>query len=201
VLLICGSVAQPSHTEALLGLLAQALAAHSLQPVVWNLRELPLPVADPALHERSHVHPDAAVRRLDRLATAAAGFALASPVYHNSYTGVLKNALDNLGIRQFEGKPVALLSHGSPRTCVQACDHLRIVVRGLYGIAVPTQIATVDADFRPEQVGYRVTNAAVAGRVSQLAGELAFFIERLSGQPLADPARDGGGAWPRSAVR
>src|SRR5438876_203322 len=83
-------------------------------------------------------------------------FVRGSPVYHNSFSGILKNALDSLSIQQFRNKPVALMSCGnSDRTGSQPCDHLRIVARGLLAVAIPTQVITLPSDFTFAQGRYR----------------------------------------------
>ena len=100
---------------------------------------------------------------------------LASPVYHNSYSGVLKNCLDHLAIPQFLYKPVGLISHGAGLSAVQVCDHLRIVVRGLYGVALPRQLVTVkdDYDFDGE-AAYLVGEGALE-RLEALVNEMMMF--------------------------
>ncbi len=69
-----------------------------------------------------------------------------SPVYHNSYSGVLKNTLDHLDIPHFRNKAVGLVSHGGDGS-TQPVDHLRVVVRGLNGIATPTNVCTRKDDY------------------------------------------------------
>ena len=55
------------------------------------------------------------------LAAACDAFVLGTPVYHDSYSGVLKNALDHLGSASLGGKVFGLVSHGGQRT-TQAVD-------------------------------------------------------------------------------
>jgi NAD(P)H-dependent FMN reductase len=114
------------------------------------------------------------------LAEAADAYLLASPVYHNSYSGVLKNALDHLMLRDVRYRPVALASHGGRST--QAVDPLRIVVRGLLGIAIPTQVCTQEADFagEPGEDGlYAVTDPDIQARIARQADQLLLFAKHL----------------------
>jgi NAD(P)H-dependent FMN reductase len=99
----------------------------------WDLRKRPLPLADPRFHEHPERHPAPEVRAFVEATTAADALVLGSPVYHNSYAGVVKNAFDHLAIPQVARKPVGLLPNGGGAVSTQAVDHLRLVVRGLGG--------------------------------------------------------------------
>jgi NAD(P)H-dependent FMN reductase len=120
---------------------------------LWDLVARRLPSADPEFHKDPGSHPDAVVREFVEATTAADAIVLATPVYHNSYSGLLKNALDQLSIAQFRYKPVGLIAFGGGLSAVQACDHLRIVARGLLAVAVPTQIVAVSNDFVSREEG------------------------------------------------
>jgi azobenzene reductase len=183
ILVLTGALRHPSHTLALAEAVAAALAVRGIAVAHWSLREGPLPFADPEYHDDPTLHHDPVVRRLVGLADEADGFVLGSPVYHNSYSGVLKNALDSLAIAQFLYKPIALVSHGGLRD-KQAVDDLRIVARGLLGVAIPTQICTRDADYETAEEGYRLTAPDILQRVERLTAELVLFAQmfRLSRQ-------------------
>ncbi len=49
------------------------------------------------------------VLRLRQRVSEASGVILATPNYHGTLSGVLKNALDLMSIREFEGKVVGLI--------------------------------------------------------------------------------------------
>jgi hypothetical protein len=75
---------------------------------------------------------------------------------------------------------VALASHGGRST--QAVDPLRIVVRGLLGIAIPTQVCTQEADFagEPGEDGlYAVTDPDIQARIARQADQLLLFAKHL----------------------
>ncbi len=136
--------------------------------------ETQLPFSDPAYHKSPGEHPDRAVHDLVETAERADAFILASPIYHNSFSGVLKNALDHLAIAQFQYKPVALLSHGGDRSS-QAVDQLRTVVRGLLGVPIPTPICTREADFCVRDAEIALNSAAIAARIERAVAELTVF--------------------------
>lgn len=123
VTVICGSAREVSYTRGLGRRIVRALEGREAAVELLDLRHHALPPMDPHLRRARADHPDPAVGRLFRIAEAADGFVFASPVYHNSFSGVLKNALDYLRIPDVRYKPVGLASHGGASP--QAVDHLR----------------------------------------------------------------------------
>lgn len=179
ILLISGSTRQPSYTMTLADSVERTLSHCRATTMRWDLRDQPLPVADPRYHHDPAQHPDEVVRSLVAFASGADAFVLASPIYHNSFSGVLKNALDHLAIAQFHYKPVGLISHGGHRS-TQAVDQLRIVVRGLLGQAITTQICTAQTDFRETGDGYELVSNEIQQRIERFAIELAVFAFHLA---------------------
>jgi NAD(P)H-dependent FMN reductase len=147
IMVIIGSMRSGSYSRAAARFAAEYVTECGHQPLVFDPQRGQLAPADPAYHDDSLGNPDPHVQTLVKAARAADGFILASPVYHNSYSGLIKNMLDHLTIEDFYHKPVGLMAHGPNMAAVLALDHLRSVVRGLYGIAVPEQAVTVPADF------------------------------------------------------
>ena len=180
IVAIAGSPRAPSYTRGLAEAVIQALVERGARVETLDLRATPLPPMTPELRAKRGEHPDPAAARLFRLAEAADAYLLASPVYHNSYSGVLKNALDHLMLRDVRYRPVALASHGGRST--QAVDPLRIVVRGLLGVAIPTQVCTQEADFAgaPGEDGlYAVTDPDIEARIARQADQLLLFAKHL----------------------
>src|SRR5919199_5159263 len=129
---------------------------------------------------------------LTTLAGAADALVIVSPLYHNSYSGAVKDVLDHLTLRELEGKPVALLSNSGGMPSTQALDHLRDVVRALLGIAVPRQVVTADADYDLDGDHYRLVDPAIELRLSALADELLWLAARpRPGRPPPPAGRPG----------
>ncbi len=176
ILLICGSTRKGSYSQAAVRAAAAMLESKGAKICLWDLGVQRLPIADPEYHDRPRQHPLPIVQELVAAADAADAFVLGSPVYHNSYSGVLKNCLDHLTISQFAYKPVGLISFGTTHTAVQACDHLRIVTRGLYGLAIPSQVVTVRTDFSNDEFGDpKLTNPQILKRLDAFATELMSY--------------------------
>ncbi|HKR11328.1 MAG TPA: NADPH-dependent FMN reductase [Pyrinomonadaceae bacterium] len=156
---------------------AESLADREITVRHWNLREAPLPIADPEFHNDPAQHADPTVREFVTVADSCDAFVLSSPIYHNSYSGVLKNALDHLAIAQFYYKPVGLLSHGGNRS-PQAVDHLRIVVRGLLGFAITTHVCTGSSDYRNTDDGsYELKAEEILSRIERFTTELVMLAQ------------------------
>lgn len=177
--LLGGSLASPSHTSALLRTADAALAERGARVERWDLAERGVPAADPGQHVLPVALREQPGRALAQAAARADAVVLATPLYHNSYSGMLKNALDHLSARELERKPVALLSHTGRLPSTQAIDHLRLVVRALLGIAIPAQVITVDGDWSLRDGHYRLEAPAIESRLTALVDELIWLAERL----------------------
>jgi NAD(P)H-dependent FMN reductase len=141
VLAICGSRRDESYTRAALETALDEAAQAGASTELLDLRTLDLPPldADRAADEQG----DGA--RLLAAVDGADAVVLGTPVYHGSYSGVLKNALDYCGFDEFEGKTVGLLGVAGGSFPVTALDHLRSVCRALNCWVVPHQAAVPGA--------------------------------------------------------
>jgi len=180
ITLICGSIAKKSHTKSLLKYIETLLEEQKVETVMWDLKEKPLAIAIPEFHKNPMQAPDKNVKEFVSLVTKSYGFVLGSPLYHGSYSGVLKNALDNLHFDAFRNKPVALVSNSSSiRNVDHPCEHLRLVVRALFGYALQCQIGTAETDYKEEKDEYILTNEEIIERCHRLTKELISFAAVL----------------------
>jgi NAD(P)H-dependent FMN reductase len=179
LLLLGGSLARPSHTGSLLRAVEELLMQERAEVVRLDLAEQTYSPADPSRRGDGSWPFDAALSDLRRHAARADGFVIASPVYHHSYSGLLKNMLDHLSGEQFSRKPVALLSNSGGSRSSQAVDHLRLVIRALGAIAIPTDLVTSDADYRRHGSSYRLADHLAETRLRSVVAELLWFVERL----------------------
>lgn len=169
VLGILGSASKDSTTRtALLALRDRLLAAGE----TFDL--LDLAVEYRQLHDiAQYDDPEEAgqTAQLRSRVAAADAVVLATPVYHGSYSSLLKNSLDHLLGDAFAGRPVGLIANGGgPRSGGVACEHLRSVVRALSGWSAPTHVAICANDFPGG-----VPSPFVAARLDALAAELCAF--------------------------
>ncbi|MDJ0730563.1 MAG: NADPH-dependent FMN reductase [Crocosphaera sp.] len=84
-------------------------------------------------------YPD--VEKLRQTVKAADGLILATPEYHGSVSGVMKNALDLMSFEELSGKVTGLISvlGGQPNS--NALNHLRLIMRWVHAWVIPEQIA------------------------------------------------------------
>lgn len=185
ILLLCGSNATKSHTRTHLLYLKKLLQEQGITTVLWDFRAKPVPIAIPEFHNDPIQNPDPNVKELITTVAAFAGIILGSPLYHGSYSGVLKNALDNLPYDAFRNKPVGLISNGSNiRLASNPCEHLRLVTRALFGYVTQTQVGTANKDFDETADGLALVSDEVKKRSARLIKELIAFATVLTSNPI-----------------
>jgi NAD(P)H-dependent FMN reductase len=132
---IVGSLRDASYTRVGVEQALAAAEAAGGKTELIDLREYDLPVIDadqrgagdaPQLTEQ--------IRQADSIL-------LGTPVYHGSYSSVLKNALDYCGFDEFENKTVGLLAVAGGGFPITALEHLRSVCRALNCWVIPHQAA------------------------------------------------------------
>ena len=180
ITLICGSIAKKSHTYHLLKYLENLLNGKGVETAFWDLKTKQMMFAMPELHRTPIETPDDKVKEFIRLVESSDGVIIGSPLYHGSYSGVLKNALDNLYLDAFRNKAVGLVSHGAgSRNSIKACEHLRGVVRTLYGYTLQTEISTGTEDYDETETGYVLNDEIIKERCVRFVNELVNLTKVL----------------------
>ena len=135
---ICGSLSADSTTRRALELALEAARRAGGQAAMLDLRELKLPFASSDWNPTEW--PDA--EKLLSAIRGADGLIWATPEYHGSFSGALKNALDLASIADFEGKTVALMGVAAGQIgAIQSLSHLRGIARQLHLWAIPAQLS------------------------------------------------------------
>jgi len=176
---ICGSMRGPqSHTRLALELaLAAAVEAGATVDLI-DLAAFDLPMCG----SPSDREDNPSIREMKRRVGAAQGILLGSPEYHNSFSGVLKNALDLMGGDEFRGKVFGLLGvAGGSAGAINTLGHLRVVVRGVGGWSLPVQISipNVSSAFRAG----KLVDPSLEDRVRFFGRELVRFTRLHSMAP------------------
>jgi azobenzene reductase len=180
IFLIAGSAEKSSYVRVSLDTLTEIFRDCGAQPYLWDLSESSLPLFSPSRCAESQQQETLLIEQFIQQADQADAFVLGSPVYHNSFSGILKNSLDTLSRQHFYHKPVALVSNGySDRTASVPCEHLRSVVKELSAITIPMQMVTVPSDFISRDDHYVLTNTSLLERCWQLVKELLYFTNLL----------------------
>ena len=166
---ISGSRRSGSHTKTAVNTALATSESAGAQTELIDLRTTEVPPLDPDIEDPGDVA--AITRRLRN----ADGIILGTPMYHGSYSGVLKNTIDHCGFDEFSDKTVGLLAVSGGRFPVSALEHLRSVCRSLNAWVLPYEAAVPQADSavadgtitdeklaeRVERLGHRVVEYAV----------------------------------------
>lgn len=167
IVALCGSQRDGSYTRQALERVLDAAEANGATTDLVDLAALDLPAFDP---DRTDAGDAAELRRRVQRAD---GVLLGSPVYHGSYSSVLKTALDYCSFDEFEETTVGLLvvaGGGFPTT---ALEHMRSVSRALDAWVLPDQVAIPRAHDAFEDG--RVTDDRLAERVEALGSALVDY--------------------------
>jgi NAD(P)H-dependent FMN reductase len=179
ITLIAGSNRTNAASTQLLRYIESLLKARQLTVTFIDLAELPLPLFSP---DNQELHPN--VRRLLDAIANGDGLILATPEYHGSISGVLKNALDYINAGQVSGKAVLSVSSAGGPLGVSSLSHLQTIVRNLHGINCPEWISigygsnAFDPDGVPSDEGMR-------GRVESAVGNFVDLTRTLTAKAEA----------------
>ena len=133
-----------------------------------DLRELKLPFASSDWSPDEW--PDA--EQLLSAIRGADGLIWATPEYHGSFSGALKNALDLASIPDFDGKVVALLGVAAGQIgAIQSLTHLRGIARQLHMWAIPSQLSIAQSYGAFDENG-RLKDAKLAAALDKMSAEL-----------------------------
>lgn len=134
---ISGSLRPDSYSYKALSLAAARSQALGAEVEILDLRQLQLPFCT---GEKEYPdYPD--VERLRDAVNRADGLILATPEYHGSLSGVMKNALDLMSFDQLSNKVSGLISILGGQSNSNALNDLRVILRWVHGWVIPEQIA------------------------------------------------------------
>ncbi len=173
---INGSLRAESYSYQALYLAAQRVEALGAEVEILDLRQMQLPFCN---GEKEYTdYPD--VKRIRDAVSSADGLILATPEYHGSVSGVLKNALDLMSFEHLSGKVAGLISvlGGQPNT--NALNDLRLIIRWVHGWCIPEQIAIGEAwkAFSPEG---KLLDEKLSQRFDKFAQSLVENTSKLRG--------------------
>ena len=143
ILILVGSGDVNSHSLALGTAIKAELETHAVDVDIIDLLDYGLPLYSLAV-ERADEY-DQKTRDFLSKSYASDAFVWVTPIYHNSFSAILKNALDWQHTR-FQGKVVGFASNGGHRS-PQAADQLMLVARAQRLITTTVRVCTDSADY------------------------------------------------------
>lgn len=167
IVALCGSQRDGSHTRQALNRALAAAEARGATTDFVDITALDLPVFD---SDQTGVGDAEELRRRVR---DADGVLLGMPMYHGSYSSVLKTALDYCGFDEFEGKTVGLLVVSGGGFPTPALEHLRSVARALDAWVLPHQVAIPNSNDAFDDG--RLTDDSLVERVETLGTNLVEY--------------------------
>ena len=134
---MAGSLRSSSYSQQALEIAAQRVEALGAEMEILDLRCLKLPFCN---GENDYPeYPD--VDKMREKVKQADGLILATPEYHGSVSGVIKNALDLMSFEHLDGKVTGLISVLGGQSNSNALNDLRLIMRWVHGWVIPEQIA------------------------------------------------------------
>lgn len=130
IVILTGSNKQEATITRLADYAGELMAQQGNQIRSIHLYQSPLPFYS----DDADVRTNEAVRYVQQSFNEADAIVLATPEYHGSLIGSLKNALDHMGQEQFSGKAVLSISSSGGVVGVSSLIHLQSIVRNLHGI-------------------------------------------------------------------
>lgn len=170
---LSGSLRTPSHTRAALAVAIAAAEAAGASVAVVDIGALPFCDGrdDPSTYP-------AEVAALREAVAGADGLLIATPEYHNSCSGVIKNALDLLSSKQIAGKVCGLLSVSGGAMAMSSLSHLRIVLRAVHAWTIPQQ-AMVPSAWKHFDAEGKLTDDGLRARIEEVGRLTAEYAQTL----------------------
>ena len=104
--------------------------------IFWDLDDDPLPIVG-----EDGCGDNENVKKFQELAIDCDAFLVASPEYHGTMSGAMKNTFDWLYSKHISGKVVGLMSTLGGAQNSNTLNHMRIMLRWLHAWPVPEQLA------------------------------------------------------------
>jgi len=173
---IGGSLRKDSYSQLALEIAARRVEALGAEVEILDLRQMQLPFCHGG--DEYPGYPD--VERLQNTVQQADGLILATPEYHGSVSGVLKNALDLMGFEQLDSKVAGLISvlGGQPNS--NALNDMRLIMRWVHAWVIPEQIAIGQA-WKAFGADGKLLDEKLSQRFDQFAQSLVENTRKLRG--------------------
>jgi NAD(P)H-dependent FMN reductase len=172
-----------SYGTKTLKIILDIMKRHEAKTRLLDLREITMPIFNP---NSSNGSADMNIQKVTDMVNWADAFVLASPDYHGSMSGSMKNFLDYFW-EEFSGKTFGYIctSHEKGLTVM---DQMRTAVRQCYGWSLPYGVSiNGEEDFN--ELG-TITNNLLDKRLNILARDLVIYGKLIRGQFLQDITSD-----------
>ena len=136
VLGLSGEYRSTSKSGMLVNEALKVAESKGAEIIFWDLNDKPLPFVG---EDGCWSHPT--VQEFQSLLLECDAFLVASPEYHGTMSGVMKNTFDWMYDKHVGGKVFGLMSTLGGVTNSNTLNHMRITLRWLHAWPVPEQLA------------------------------------------------------------
>jgi len=187
ILAFAGSSRKESWNKKLVQAAAEDLVGPDVEVTYIDLADYPLPLIETDIVSEKDLPENA--RKLKQLFAENDGFLISSPEYNGSYSGVLKNALDWISIRErdattvyepFHGKVAGLLAASPGRAGgLRGLEKLRVLLSDL-GVMVLPEIQAVGSITTAFNEAGKLNDEKTADAVHKLTQKLVKTTKSLA---------------------
>ncbi len=174
IVVLVGSGTEKSRSLRLAQNIAKKLETFGHEVEIIDLLHLKLPQYNVTTEVNKSYDPKTQ-EFLDK-SKEANGFVWVTPVYHNSFSSILKNALDWQHFF-FDNKVLGVASHAGPSRSPAAADQLLMVARSQHYIHIPTRVFTQNLDYDENK---QLTSHEIIERIEHFAAEFNDFLKKFS---------------------
>jgi FMN reductase len=171
VLCVCGSMSPGSRTRKLLEIAAGGASAAGAEIRTLDLREMVLPIMLPE-DPGQLTHPS--VLQVKDTATWADAFLLATPEYHGSMSGVLKNWFDFL-YPELAGKVAGIMSQTGGGTGDLSIVAAKTSFQWCHGFTLPFHVGISSRDWE----GDRLASPKTEDRLVRLGHDVVRYAAAI----------------------
>lgn len=182
VLILSSSLKEKSTSRLAAQKLHEILKAKMVQVEFVDLKLKPFPLFEPDNRKAPFF------REIQAQMIKANAIVLATPDYHGSYSGNLKNFLDYYW-REMAGKLFGYICSSHEKGLLPM-DHLRTAVRQCYGWSLPYGVSLSDQEVNTERT--EITNPKIITRLDILAQDLISYGPLIQDQFKRDSANKQG---------
>ncbi len=139
---VCGSLSADGVTKKALAIALNGAAEYNAETALLELRDFNL-VFYGSVPENEYP-PD--VLQLRQALKDSQGIILATPEYHGSLTGALKNMLDLMSIEDFETKIIGLVGvAGGDIGAINSLNTMKTICRNLHCLVLPQEVSIANS--------------------------------------------------------
>lgn len=171
---IAGSLRADSSSHQVLAIAARTAQDLGAEVTILDLRQMNLPFCNG--NQGYEGYPDVDILR--QTVKAADGLILATPEYHGSVSGVLKNALDLMSFDHLEGKVMGAISVLGGQANSNALNDLRTIARWVHAWVIPEQVAIGQA-WQAFNADGKLVDAKLAERLDAFVQSLVTNTQKL----------------------